>query len=133
MNSNISSQLEDTGGDPALRFRHAVRQYFGDKRATHYPAALKQRAVQHWQQRNNSGAKISAVALELGLDPTTLRAWVENNTAAESPNAIFERVQVLQAQPNKNVFVVHGAAGIRIEGLSIEQAAQLLRSASCLA
>jgi hypothetical protein len=83
-------------------------------------------------QRIAEGATANQVAEELGLKGWTLQRWLQNHrSAGEAPDE-FHRVEVLPASVKKAV-VVRGACGVSVEGLSVNDVAQLLRELSCSA
>ena len=74
----------------------------------------------HWRARAQAGEKLRAVATALGIAPVSLRRWAQDIR--------FRPVQVVAeadaARPGVVVFIE--SAGVRIEGLDLDGAAQLV-------
>jgi hypothetical protein len=81
-----------------------------------------------------SGESMVDIATSVGVKPYTLRYWMEGNgtTGAKKPKASrFRPVRVVETQPGvTNGVTVFGPGGTRIDGLSLNQAAELLRRMS---
>ena len=95
------------------------RRYRGQR----YPKALRARAV-HWAQaRREEGVSWRRVAESLGLRTETIRRWCVTRAAQRSPTGLVP-VEVIASD---RVAVV-SPSGWRVEGLSVEAAARLVRS-----
>lgn len=92
-----------------------------------------------------NGASTSAVSNQLGLKGWTLQRWLQNarhekkaeapaapSTPAPAPARGFHRVVVKDA-PKTTMPTVCGPFDVRVEGLSIEATAELLRRLWCSA
>jgi transposase-like protein len=89
-------------------------------------------AVRFALQRAESGVSAGRVAEELGLKGWTLQRWLQNFRRGDGRERKgFHRVDVKAAVPAKPV--VHGACGVRVDGLSLDEIARLLRELSCSA
>jgi hypothetical protein len=75
--------------------------------------------VAYWQAREAAGDGMRAVATALGIAPVSLRRWTED--------ARFRPVRLREADasPSRLVVIVD-AAGVRVEGVDVETAAQLI-------
>lgn len=108
--------------DGIRRFRRQVARELGDRQGAErrYSSALRQEAVQYWRAREAEGDGLGDVALALGVAPVTLRRWAQD--------ARFRAVVHVVPDPvgEPGVVVTVSAAGIRIEGLDVEAAAQLV-------
>jgi len=113
----------DASGDRAesLRLRLAASR---DSRKR-VPPGLREEAVVFAKTERALGGRYKSIATTLGLKPDTLMRWCR---ARREPKK-FARVVVKREA--RAELTVHGPAGIRIEALSIKQAAELLRALSC--
>jgi transposase-like protein len=90
-----------------------------------YPAHLRAAVLAHAEQRRRAGVSLEAFAAEIGLATTTLRKWMRNALAAAHP--AFCEVEIVPAPAPPSALVVHGPAGLRIEGATIADVAELVR------
>jgi hypothetical protein len=108
--------------DAVQRFRHRAGQELGDRRGAErrYSHGLRQQAVAYWRAREATGGGVRTVATALGVAPVSLRRW------AQDPR--FRPVRVLAeatAAPTRLVVVID-ASSVRVEGMDVETAAQLI-------
>ena len=73
------------------------------------------------EQARSSGASYAEIAAAVGVTLQTLKRW--RSTKEGSSLAI---VRVVDAPPASRAVVVHGAHGVRVEGLSLDEVAALL-------
>jgi transposase len=90
-----------------------------------YPAHLRGQVLAHVERRRRAGIALKAVAAELGLAATTLRKWKRNAAGAAHP--AFCEVEIVPASAPPSALVVHGPAGLRIEGATLTEIAELVR------
>jgi hypothetical protein len=90
-----------------------------------YPARLRGQVLAHVERRRRAGIALEAVAAELGLAATTLRKW-KRSVAATAPSAFCE-VEIVASSAPPSALVVHGPAGLRIEGATLAEIAELVR------
>lgn len=83
---------------------------------------LRQEAVAFAKAERASGQRYKSIARALGLKTDPLMRWCR---ASREPR--FARVVMKRAAR----LTLHGPAGTRIEELSIQQVAELLRAPSC--
>jgi len=109
-----------------------------------YPEAMRAFAVRYLTQAQEAGRTFAEVALTLGVSEPTLQAWRKGKKAAhrrakaEAPRPALVPVEVTEpkkperpsAAPTGTLTVV-APGGFRVEGLSVEAAAQLLRKLTC--
>src|SRR5688572_14626274 len=104
------------------RFRRQAGHELGDRQGTarRYSDDLRQQAVAYWRTREPAGDGVRAVATALGLAPVSLRRW------AQDPR--FRPVRVLaDAVPVvTRLVVIVDATGVRVEGVDVDMAAQLI-------
>lgn len=107
--------------DSIRHFRKHVSRELGDRHGAErrYSARLRQEAVACWRARERAGDALADVAHALGVAPMSLRRW-----------AADDRVQpvhvVPDASPAAGVTVVVDGACLRIEGLDLPTAVQLI-------
>lgn len=92
-----------------------------------YPEELRRAAVTHWRERRRGGVSAGDVAAELGISGVSLQRWVLGKEPRESS---FRKVELaVVVEPTSMLverIVVHGRCGVRVEGLTVEQVAELL-------
>ena len=90
------------------------------------PREVRDEVCRYAVRRRKAGAAWAVIARETGLDLRKLQRW---NTRAR-PSAVvpvLRPVEVLpQAKPREALTMI-APSGVRIEGLGLEQAAQLVR------
>lgn len=108
--------------DAVQRFRRQVTRELGDRQGAErrYSVALRQDAVAYWQTRARAGVGLRAVATALGVAPISLRRWAHDRQVR--PVRVVADVTPVAA----GVVVWVDAAGMRVEGLDVETAAQLV-------
>jgi len=107
----------------AAAIREAIRKWGRRGPGRRYPAELKRQGEAYLRARHAAGATTSAAARELGLRRHTLESWMGSASLERPP--LFLPVSVTE-EPTWRV-VVHGPAGLRIEGLDVAGVAELLR------
>jgi len=108
--------------DVVQRFRRqAGRELEGRQGAERrYSDGLRQQAVAYWRAREPAGDGVRAVATALGIAPVSLRRW------AQDPRFRPVRVVADAAPAPPRLVVIVDATGVRIEGVDVETAAQLV-------
>ena len=107
--------------EAARRFRRHASRELGDRQGVErrYSQGLRHAAVAYWRQRERAGDGMRAVATALGVAPVSLRRWAHDDR--------FGAVRVLpDAEPTTRVSVVIDGACLRLEGLDLETAVQLI-------
>jgi hypothetical protein len=94
-----------------------------------YPEAVREAVMDVVDQRRRKGVGLAGVAVELGVSATTLRKWGRSVRSARALVAKpkFREVEVVAASPLASAIVIHGPAGLRIEGATIADVAELVR------
>lgn len=114
------------------QYRKLLEQHTAPRgRGRRYPATLRAAALAQLRARQAEGAKLAAVARELGLRTATLTKWAKASASPTGSKAAFRPVRLVArpagADPERR-FTVLGPAGLRIEGLDLASLAELLRS-----
>jgi len=104
------------------RFRRQAGRELGNREGAErrYSVELRQQAVAHWRTREAAGDGVRAVAMALGIAPVSLRRWAQD--------ARFRPVRLVEAAAPElpPLVVVVDATSVRVEGVDIETAAQLI-------
>ncbi len=97
-----------------------------------YPEALRLRILDYVARARAQGQRLAVIAAELGIGWQTIEYWRRReNPSAEDRRSYakrFVQIQVTEPVSQQQGIVVHGPRGTRIEGLSLEQVGELLRS-----
>ncbi len=90
------------------------------------PREVREEVCRYAARRREEGAPWAVIARETGLDVRKLQRW---NTRARRSSAVpvLRPVEVLPAPEPVAALTVIAPSGVRVEGLGLEQAAQLLR------
>jgi hypothetical protein len=92
-----------------------------------YPAALRQRVLDAVDAHVAAGAEPTRLARSLGLPYRTIVRWRERRGSLFRP-VIIDGAEEASAREVR--IVVHGPAGLRVEGLDVPALAELLRRLS---
>jgi len=92
-----------------------------------YPESARRAVLAHVERRRHEGVALSRVAEELGMSATTLRKWKQQEQAPLAATTPFREVEIITAHATATGLVVHGPYGLRIEGATIADIAELVR------
>ena len=108
--------------DAVHRFRRQADRELGDRQGAErrYSDGLRQQAVAYWRAREPAGDGVRAVATALGIAPVSLRRW------AQDPRFRSVRVIADAVPAVTRLVMILDAAGLRVEGMDVETAAQLI-------
>jgi len=110
--------------DQALaRFRNGAARANGNRRG---PKHLQHQVVEYWRTRQRQGEGLRDVAAALGVAPWSLHRWTRASKKCER----FHEVQIVApaSRPSDAAPVlIRTTDGVRVEGLDVDAAAQLLR------
>jgi hypothetical protein len=108
--------------DAVHRFRRQADRELGDRQGAErrYSDGLRQQAVAYWRTREPAGDGVRAVATALGVAPVSLRRWAQD-PRFRPVHVIADAVPVVTP-----LVVIIDAAGVRVEGVDVETAAQLI-------
>lgn len=96
-------------------------------RGHRYPAELRDEIVAWVHAERRRGRAWHELSARLGLRPTTLQRWFERPSESTRARPVVVRAEA--AEPTRLALV--GPAGWRIEGLSLDDARQLLAALAC--
>lgn len=93
---------------------------------------LRAAIVAHAQSRLSGGERVASIAESLAVKGDTLHYWLEKvGIEQRHKQTRFRRVRMVETVANeKQGVTVFGPGGTRVDGLSLEQAAELLRRMS---
>ena len=113
-------------------FRQLVQERRGERRrgAPRYPTELVAFAVKHAREAQKAGRSVHAAAAELRLNSMTLDKWLSRagQGAGQRLREVVVREATVEASPGPGTVEVTTAAGHIIRGLSVSEAAALLRA-----
>jgi transposase len=92
-----------------------------DKRV---PEALQELVVRYVDQQQAAGVSMKAVGDELGMSHHTLSYWRARRSRPKATSPAG--VKLVEPKRAEQVMVVHAPSGLRIEGLSMSQLAELI-------
>ena len=90
-------------------------------RGRRYEPGLKARLIAYAVRRCREGIAVQAIARELGVVFETVRRWCVATAPA------MREVQI-SPEPSSRTFTAVSPSGVRVEGLTLEDAAALLRA-----
>lgn len=88
---------------------------------------FKRKVLARWRQLAMSGASFEQAAVEIGVTAAELRAW---SRGAEDETPLLVPVQIADEGTERRSLVVVFAGGVRVEGLSVAEVAELVRRLS---
>ncbi len=90
------------------------------------PREVRDEVCRYSLRRRKAGAAWALIARETGLDVRKLQRWnARDRRAASVP--VLRPVEVLPVPKPAETLTLISLSGVRVEGLQLEQAAQLLR------
>ena len=98
----------------------------GDKKGP-FPKGLRERLNGFLKAKWQQGASLKRVAGQLGLSDHTVQYWRTRWGERGKADAKLRRVEVVSEKPGKlaKTVTIHGPAGTRVEGLSLDEVASL--------
>ena len=96
-------------------------------RGRRYPQELRTRVVAWASRRHRAGASWQDIKKELGLQWDSVRRWCQLETKSKPVRALVP-VRVVPTRAAERLVSVSSPAGFRIEGLTLDEAAELLRA-----
>jgi hypothetical protein len=131
----LKEQAEELKAQVEARRARGTRKQFDE--------SFRAEMVAYVRARQAEGGTQEEAAREVGLSAWTLSRWGRQGQAGavrrgrpprqrlEGSNAAFHPVEVKSEARSQAALVVHGPGGVRVEGLSVQQVAQLLKELGC--
>jgi transposase-like protein len=113
----------------AKEFRAALAALGPRARTTTYPPELRALALEHVKERRGQDASMREIASELGVGADTLRQWQTGSRRQPRRAAVVRRVAIAPGAtaPTSESIVVHGPAGMRVEGMDVKEIVALFK------
>jgi transposase len=93
-----------------------------------YPEHVRSTVLVLAERQRRAGVGLASFAAEVGMSATTLRKWKRAaEVGAGAVPAAFCEVEIVAPRPPTSTLVVHGPSGLRIEGATITDIAELVR------
>ncbi len=110
----------------AHKIRDLIAQTTSGTVRPRVPREVRDEVCRYAVRRRKAGAAWSLIARETGLDVRKLQRWnTRARPAASVP--VLRPVEVVQEPASSQDLALIAPSGVRVEGLRLEQAAQLLR------
>ncbi len=113
------------------RFHELSQQHLGGRRGrgVRYPEPLRREATALAREALVAGVSLSGVAASLGIGALTLSRWLQSSDRPAS----LRKVEILESsvasrEGHSAGVVVVTPGGYRVEGLTVSQVAELLRT-----
>jgi hypothetical protein len=90
------------------------------------PEEVKQQVRHYAERRRAQGASWQAIARETALEARKIRTWCQKSLPTASP-PVLRPVQIVEEPKPSTDLVLVASPSLRIEGLGVEEAAQLVR------
>lgn len=88
---------------------------------------FKRKVLARWRWLEARGVEVEQAAREIGVDLAELRAWLKGSEV-EAP--LLVPVQLEDEPTERRTHVVVFAGGVRVEGLTVAEVAELVRRLS---
>lgn len=111
----------DVGG-----LRRRVHALGSRHRGARVPAALRAAIAAYARDERATGASCRAIAERLGVSAESIRRWARAEPARDDDMAALVPVHVVAEAVGKTL-TIWSPTGYRIEGLSVDETAELLR------
>ena len=97
-------------------------------RGARYPKELKERVVRYGQRQHEAGSTWETIGEALGMGMETVRRWVVDGSKPALPSRGLVPVRVVERQAVSAASSGLAVTGFRVEGLSVDEVARLLRA-----
>lgn len=105
------------------RIRKRVTALGRRSRGERIPATLREEIAEYARRRRAEGGRVREIATETGVSPESIRRWA---VRAKPTEPVALPVHVRRDEVSAEIVVVM-PSGMRVEGLDVEQAAELAR------
>jgi len=102
--------------------RQAIEKLEGRGRGKRYPTELRDRILGYVEARISDGVTLEKIGEEIAMSWRTLSRWRSERRGG------FKKVEV--AVETKKTVTVHGPCGVRVDGLDLDETAELIRRLS---
>ena len=109
----------------AHQIRDLITQTTSGTLRPRVPREVRDEVCRYAVRRRKAGAAWALIARETGLDVRKLQRW--NTRARRTSSPVLRPVEVLPAPEPATALTAVAPNGVRVEGLALEQAAELLR------
>ena len=93
-----------------------------------YPEHIRGTVLALAERQRRAGVGLGSFAAEVGVSATTLRKWRRDaGSGAGVAPAAFCEVEIVAPRPSASTLVVHGPSGLRVEGATITDIAELFQ------
>ena len=93
-----------------------------------YPEHIRSTVLALAERQRRAGVGLGSFAAEVGVSATTLRKWKRDAGGGPgAARAAFCEVEIVAPGPRASALVIHGPSGLRIEGVTITDLAELVR------
>lgn len=99
-------------------------------RGKRYPEQLRSRVITWAAGRRAAGASWEQIKRELGQRFDTVRRWCSAESRGASTSRALVPVRIVRDEPAARTVAVISPAGFRVEGLTLSEAAAMLRELS---
>jgi hypothetical protein len=113
----------------AHEIRSLIEQTTTGTRRRRVPEEVKEQVRRYAARRRSHGSSWEAIGRETGLEARKLRAWSRKSRKARevTPVPALRPVAVAAEPEPAASLVVVAPSGLRVEGVSVQEAAQLVR------
>ena len=110
----------------AREIRSLIEQTTTGTRRRRVPEEVKEQVRRYAARRRTQGSSWEAIGRETGLEARKLRSWCRKAREVTPVPALRPVAVVAESEPAKGLVVV-APSGLRVEGLGVQEAAQLVR------
>lgn len=111
------------------RLRQDLSRSPGEGTGRRYSESLRQRAGRLADAERREGRSVDVLAQQLGVSTPALTRWMRDSQGREAMAGPLRPVEIVaEASTGPSRLIVKGPCGVAVEGLVIEQIAELLRS-----
>jgi hypothetical protein len=110
----------------AHEIRNLIEQTTTGTHRRRVPEEVKQQVRRYAERRRAQGASWQAIARETALEARKIRTWCQKSLPTASP-PVLRPVQIVEEPKPSTGLVLVASPGLRIQGLGVQEAAQLVR------
>ncbi len=110
----------------AHQIRDLITQTTSGTLRPRVPREVRDEVCRYAVRRRKAGAAWALIARETGLDVRKLQRW-SGRARPSAPVPLLRPVEVVQEPASSQDLALIAPGGVRVEGLGVQEAAQLLR------